>query len=93
MVIKKRSLVNNYHCINSWVLSFGFVILFIICIPLGYINLNENIIFQIIFFVALFIIIIEWLIQMLFVGLNNYQTPVVTKNQQGVVGSVLFNYA
>jgi len=74
-------------------ITLGFLIIFILTIPLGYFNLDDNIIVQKISAFLMLSIMAEWLLQFVFQGLDSANVPMVTKNQSQVVGTIVFNYA
>jgi len=62
-------------------------------VPLSYYNLDDNILVQKICFFIFYLILLEWCIYYMFVGLDFSRIPVIGKNQSQVIGSVIFNYA
>jgi amino acid permease len=78
---------------NCFVLSLGYFIVLLITIPMGYFNLDDNIIIQNGAFTLLILIIIEWFINFFLVGLNLKRVPFFSTNQSQVLGTIIFNYA
>jgi amino acid permease len=80
---------------NVYVLSFGYMIVAVLCIPLGYYNLDDNISVQIAAFWLLLIVFFLWILN--FVGNissgNSFPVKAIGHTQSGVVGTVLLNYA
>eukprot|EP01111_Echinosteliopsis_oligospora_P016592 TRINITY_DN6958_c0_g1_i1.p1 TRINITY_DN6958_c0_g1~~TRINITY_DN6958_c0_g1_i1.p1 ORF type:complete len:510 (-),score=78.98 TRINITY_DN6958_c0_g1_i1:2-1531(-) len=80
---------------ETYIISLGFLIILALSIPLGYFNLDDNIIVQEICFVSLCVICIEWVIAFSVSGLTPSMTPVYTNvaGQGQVIGTIIFNYA
>lgn len=78
---------------NIYVISLGFLIVLAIAVPLGFVNLDDNIIVQNVSAVIMFIIIGFWIVIFFLAGLRPANLPVITSSQAGVLGTVIFNYA
>ncbi|KAF9516504.1 hypothetical protein BS47DRAFT_1315345 [Hydnum rufescens UP504] len=74
-------------------ISFGYLMTFVLVLPLGLIHLTDNIKFQIASFITLLFIVIVWVVTFCQVGIKNYPIPVVASNQGTVVGFVISNFA
>ncbi|GBB96910.1 hypothetical protein RclHR1_02870008 [Rhizophagus clarus] len=71
----------------------GFMITFVLVIPMAICNLGENVKIQILSFISLIFVIITWIIACIMNGLNPDRIPVIGNDQSLLVGTVLFNYA
>ncbi len=83
----------TYH-FKLFVVSAGITVVLVVVVPLGYINLNNNIIVQQVGFVSLFLIAIVWTVDLFRIGMKG-TLPVWGGifNQTSIVGTVMFNYA
>jgi amino acid permease len=86
---------------ETWIVSLGYVLTMVICIPFGYLNLEENMSFQWLSFVALVILVGEFFVQFV-LNVDNHtrgasmdNVPMFTSlsGQVHVVGSVVFAYS
>jgi hypothetical protein len=75
------------------VLSLGMVLTFAISLPLGYVNLDDNIWFQFLAAVVMIVIWLEWSGQSIVDGQNFTKVHAFVSNQYQVFGNILFNYA
>lgn len=80
---------------QSMVVGLGYVVIVVLIIPLGYWNLDDNIIIQVVSVVIQLAIICKWCITFLMKG---FHTEAVTafgtgQGQGAVLGQVLLNYA
>jgi len=82
---------DEYHYVG--VISLGFLIVLVLTIPMGYFNLDDNIIVQVLAFFGLLIIFVVWFIEFLVVGLDFDRVPVAGPDQTQVLGTIIFNYA
>ncbi|CAB4424210.1 unnamed protein product [Rhizophagus irregularis] len=71
----------------------GFMITFILVIPMAICNLGENVKIQILSFISLIIVIIIWIIACIMNGLSPNRIPLIGNDHSLLVGTVLFNYA
>jgi len=80
---------------NIEYVSVGFVALAIISIPIGFWNLEENMIIQIFSFIALCVLLGEFCVQFFNNGLHPEYLPVSSLNHGAgaTLGSILFNFA
>jgi len=62
-------------------------------LPLGLIQLSDNIKYQIASFITLLFITTVWIVTFFQVGINNNSIPVVASDQGSVVGYVISNFA
>ncbi|CAG8474213.1 10553_t:CDS:2, partial [Funneliformis mosseae] len=74
-------------------ITAGYLIALCITVPLGIMDLVENIKVQIISLMTLIFIIVTWLVTFGIHGLNTELVPMVGYDKSQVVGTVLFNYA
>eukprot|EP00300_Choanocystis_sp_HF-7_P013305 c18243_g1_i1.p1 GENE.c18243_g1_i1~~c18243_g1_i1.p1 ORF type:complete len:480 (-),score=120.12 c18243_g1_i1:121-1560(-) len=75
------------------VISLGFVTVLLATVPLGFLNLDDNTVIQIVAFFGLMFVVLEWTAQFCLKGLNWSLVPAVTRDQSGLFGNLLFNYA
>lgn len=79
---------------DTFVISIGFVVVLIMAVPLGYVNLDDNIIVQKIAFILFLLIMLEWIVWFIYRGPLDYSNvPVVGGDLSTVLGTVIFNYA
>ncbi|RIA85242.1 hypothetical protein C1645_697955, partial [Glomus cerebriforme] len=71
----------------------GFMITFILVLPMAFCNLGENVKVQIISFIILIFVIITWIIACIMNGLKPDRIPLIGSDHSLLVGTVLFNYA
>jgi len=69
------------------------VVILVIAIPLGYYNLDDNIIVQKVAYSIFMLIAIEWFAFFSWRGLDLKRVPFWGNNQSGVLGTIIFNYA
>jgi hypothetical protein len=74
------------------VLSLGFVVVLLVAIPMGYFNLDDNIIVQQIATMMLVAILCIWFAFFAEVGIHTGTLPVWGDDQTSVVGTLLFNF-
>ncbi|CAG8547393.1 20543_t:CDS:2, partial [Gigaspora rosea] len=74
------------------ILTAGYLITLITCVPLGIMGLDDNIKVQIASFMMLIFIIATWLVTFIIHGLQSDLVPFVGDDQSLVVGTVLYNY-
>ena len=72
-------------------ISLGYIILMIISIPLGFLNLDDNIIIQVFSAAATLAITLIWVIIFCILGLVTDRVPAVAGNQSQVIGQIVFN--
>ena len=79
---------------DVWVISIGFLVILLMAVPLGYVNLDDNIGVQKGAFVILMIICVEWFVWFVYRGDLDYgNVPAVGKDMSQVLGTIVFNYA
>ncbi|CAG8498648.1 22949_t:CDS:2 [Dentiscutata erythropus] len=79
---------------NAYMLiTIGYAISLVMVIPLGILELVDNIGVQIASFITLLFIIIIWIITFIIHGLSSDLVPFVGNDQSQVIGTVLYNYA
>ncbi|CAG8672973.1 4422_t:CDS:2 [Funneliformis mosseae] len=71
----------------------GFMITFILVIPMAFCDLSENVKVQIISFVTMLLVVVTWSIACIANGIKPDRIPLIGSDQSLLVGSVLFNYA
>lgn len=85
----------TYDCVfgSNWFgVSPGLVVTALVSIPMGYVNLDENIWFQVLSAIVLMIICIEWFIQFGDYTLDLSQVMMFKQNQVYVFGVIMFNF-
>ena len=78
---------------DSWVMSIGFACTMLVVVPLSFLNLDDNIGVQIVSFMCLLAITIEWIWQFRSMGLERGDPPAVGDEFSNLFGNVLFNFA
>lgn len=79
---------------GKYVISAGFVVVLLMAVPLGYVNLDDNIGVQKGAFIILVVICIEWFVWFLYRAPLDYgNVPAVGHDMSQVLGTVVFNYA
>ncbi|EGC28531.1 hypothetical protein DICPUDRAFT_51794 [Dictyostelium purpureum] len=75
--------------------TIGYLVVLVIIIPLGFLNLDDNIIVQIIAVILMFTLTTSWIVTFCIHGLEASNLPTVgTKDGIAqIMGSVMFNYA
>ncbi|GAM27241.1 hypothetical protein SAMD00019534_104160 [Acytostelium subglobosum LB1] len=75
--------------------TIGYLIVLVIIIPLGFLNLEDNIIVQIASFVIMLIITSSWVVMFCMHGLNTDNLPTFGsgRGMAELIGNVMFNYA
>jgi hypothetical protein len=73
-------------------ITLGFVVVLLVAIPMGYFNLDDNIIVQKIAVLLLVAIVCVWVALFSTLDLDVSRLPVWGDNQTSVVGTILFNY-
>jgi hypothetical protein len=77
------------------IISIGIIIVLLLIVPLGYINLNNNIFVQEIAFLSIIFIVILWTIDFIRIGIlgNGFFTEWTNiDDQKQVLGAVMFNF-
>jgi hypothetical protein len=77
---------------NDVGITLGFVVVLLVAIPMGYFNLDDNIIVQKIAVLLLLAIVGIWVALFATMKLDTSRLPVFGTNQTSVVGTILFNY-
>ena len=78
---------------DYFIFTFGFLLTFVMVVPLGFFTLVENIIVQMVSFLALIAILIQWLIAFGQSGLDPSLLPPSGSNLSSTLGIVIFNFA
>ncbi|KNC54154.1 uncharacterized protein AMSG_09933 [Thecamonas trahens ATCC 50062] len=74
------------------VVTLGYAVVTIICLPVGFLNLSEGIYFQYFSFLILVAGMIIFFVTYLLRDLDTSRVPVVGSNMSSVIGTILFNY-
>jgi len=77
---------------SSVVISIGFLSIMIFAIPFGIVDLEDNMIVQIISFIFLILIVVEWIAVFCYQGLELNKVSFVQSNQSNLLGTIMFNY-
>ncbi|PRP85167.1 hypothetical protein PROFUN_07114 [Planoprotostelium fungivorum] len=77
---------------DDYVLTLGYIIVVAVTIPMGFFNLDDNIIVQKGAFVLTLAIFVQWVVTCCILGFHE-SVPVITSNQAPVLGSIIFNFA
>eukprot|EP01027_Heterolobosea_sp_BB2_P018639 GEZU01026226.1.p1 GENE.GEZU01026226.1~~GEZU01026226.1.p1 ORF type:complete len:439 (+),score=117.50 GEZU01026226.1:777-2093(+) len=75
-----------------FIISIGFILVFMLTIPMGFLNLEDNMWVQVgavFMFVA---ILIQWVVSSIMKGFNFSYLPAFGKDQSQVLGTIIFNY-
>ncbi|KAK3262605.1 hypothetical protein CYMTET_28548 [Cymbomonas tetramitiformis] len=78
---------------NHYLISAGFVACGIICIPLGYWNLDDNIMVQNVATTLIFVCASVWMGLSFSFGLETDRTPIIGSDTSQVLGVTVFNFA
>jgi hypothetical protein len=80
---------------NAFMLfTIGYLVVMAVIIPLGYLNLDDNIIIQVVALLFLFVVIVDWMVTFTMTGLKEQVMTFTTLRQQaGVLGNIMFNFA
>jgi hypothetical protein len=79
---------------DVYILSLGFLLVVLMVVPLGFFNLDDNIIVQDFAFLLLCVFMGEWLVNFVFLeGLHWEYFSWFGWNQTNVIGTLLFNYS
>ncbi len=78
---------------DNWVISVGYVLMIVVAIPMGYWNLDDNMGVQLGAFVGLCFIVLWWSGASIQEGFEGGALPVATRDFNGLVGTIFFNFA
>jgi len=87
---------NNSPFLDEYMLfTLGFLIIIAIIIPLGFLNLDDNIIIQIGCVIAMLIIVTSWVVIFCILGLKEVNLPAFGQFSgiAQIMGNAMFNYA
>lgn len=76
-----------------YVLSIGFILTALLCAPLGFWNLDDNIIIQKVSCLLVFVMVAIWFGVFVKLGFEVDRLPTVGTQFTGILGTVLFNFA
>eukprot|EP01094_Clydonella_sp_ATCC50884_P006758 TRINITY_DN1594_c0_g2_i1.p1 TRINITY_DN1594_c0_g2~~TRINITY_DN1594_c0_g2_i1.p1 ORF type:complete len:412 (-),score=121.43 TRINITY_DN1594_c0_g2_i1:1068-2303(-) len=91
--VSVSELGNDTSPFTGVVISLGFLIVLIVTVPLGYFNLDDNMIVQQGAFLLAFAIVIQWIVEFFFIGFDSALVPAFGPDQSQVLGTTIFNYA
>lgn len=77
---------------HFYLFTVGFLIMMVIVIPMGLLNLDDNIIVQILADVFLVVVTGDFLVTFCLHGLKPKTVPLIGKNQTMVLGQIMANY-
>ncbi|KAF2076419.1 hypothetical protein CYY_002276 [Polysphondylium violaceum] len=87
---------NNSPFLDEYMLfTLGFLIIIAIIVPLGFLNLDDNIVIQIGCVIAMLIIVTSWVVIFCLLGLKAENLPAFGKvsGMAQIMGNTMFNYA
>jgi hypothetical protein len=73
------------------IVSVGIVVVLAVVIPLGYVNITDNIIVQQVAFIAVVSMVLLWIVDFSRIGFHG-SAPVFNTDQQHTLGQILFNF-
>ena len=74
------------------IISLGYMIVTVMCLPVGFLNLSEGIYFQYFSFAILLAGMVEFFAQYLQLDIKTDRVPVFGSDFSQVIGTILFNY-
>jgi hypothetical protein len=94
-----------WHCVSGssdsdspfpdgeyYLFTIGFLVMMVLVIPMGMLNLDDNIIVQILADVFLVVVTIDFIVAFIMNGLDVSRVPVIGPNQTIVLGQIMANY-
>ncbi|KAI9254882.1 transmembrane amino acid transporter protein-domain-containing protein [Sporodiniella umbellata] len=78
---------------DYYIFTFGYLLTAVMVIPLGFFSLVENIVVQMISFIVLIAVLIQWCVAFGQEGLKTELLPAIGPNSTMVLGIVVFNYS
>ncbi|KAG1622615.1 hypothetical protein G6F45_011096 [Rhizopus arrhizus] len=78
---------------DYFIFTFGYLLTAVMVIPLGFFSLVENIAVQMISFIVLIAVLIQWCVAFCQEGLKPELLPAIGNNSTTVLGIVIFNYS
>ncbi|KAI9496786.1 hypothetical protein BDB00DRAFT_952354 [Zychaea mexicana] len=93
--ISERSVLGNspFSADDYYIFTFGYLVTAAMVMPLGFFSLVENIYVQMISFIVLCGVLIQWIVAFCQVGLDTSLLPASGPDSSTVLGIVIFNYA
>ena len=93
--ISERSVLGNspFSSDDYYIFTFGYLVTAAMVMPLGFFSLVENIYVQIISFIVLSGVLIQWVVAFGQEGLVTERLPVAGPDSSLVLGIVIFNYS
>jgi len=77
---------------SYYLFTIGFLIMMVLVIPMGYLNLDDNIIVQILADIFLVVVTCDFLVTFILHGLTPANVPAIGKSQAAVLGQIMANY-
>ncbi|KFH73322.1 hypothetical protein MVEG_00539 [Podila verticillata NRRL 6337] len=75
------------------IISAGVIVSLALIVPLGLMNLSENIWIQMVSAVCILLVILQWIVTFFTHGLDTSRVPVLGKDVSQTFGQILFNFA
>jgi len=75
-----------------YLFTIGFLMMMVLVIPMGYLNLDDNIIVQVVANLFLIVVTGDFLENFIATGLDRKRVPMVGKKQSVVLGQIMANY-
>jgi len=77
---------------HYYLFTIGFLVMMVLVIPMGLLNLDDNIIVQILADVFLVVVTVDFFVTFLMHGLDTSRVPAIGPNQTIVLGQIMANY-
>jgi hypothetical protein len=77
---------------HYYLFTVGFLVMMVLVIPMGMLNLDDNIIVQILADIFLVVVTIDFLVTFILHGLTPANVPAIGPNQTIVLGQIMANY-
>ncbi|KAI8908525.1 hypothetical protein EDD86DRAFT_276308 [Gorgonomyces haynaldii] len=78
---------------NYMIVTFGYLVVIAIILPLVKMNLNDNVFLQLVSWVYNFVFVFTLIIEAIALGMDSNRMPAIGSSQANVIGAVLFNFA
>mmetsp|Transcript_6762 Transcript_6762/g.10341 ORF Transcript_6762/g.10341 Transcript_6762/m.10341 type:complete len:529 (+) Transcript_6762:379-1965(+) len=76
---------------NDYVISVGYIVIMVVSIPMGLLNLDDNIFVQVLSFVGLLVVCVVWFVYFCWEGLDSGLAPSYS-HSAAALGYLFFNY-
>ncbi|CAG8598790.1 5394_t:CDS:2, partial [Scutellospora calospora] len=91
--VSEQSSIGSPFGSSFMLLTIGYFVTLVTVVPLGVMELADNIKVQVASFLMLIFILTTWMITFIIHGLQSDRVPVIGRDQSQVVGTILYNYA